>query len=606
VLQQILDRADGVPLFVEEITKTILESGHLPDVNGHAARAASVRTLTIPATLQDALMARLDRLAEGKTVAQLGAVLGRTFAYALLRAVALLDEMALWRGLGQLVQAEVLYQRGVPPYATYTFKHALVQDTAYQSLLRSTRQQSHQRTAEVLVERFPDVAETQPELLAHHYTEAGLVAHALPYWRRAGECAAGRSAHMEAIGHFHQALEVLTLLPDTTECTQHELTLQRALGASLLATRGFAAPEVAHAYNRARALCRQLGDTHEIGPVLFGLWGFYYVRGDLQNARELAEHLLTLAQEHHDPALRLQGHRALGDALFRLGELVPARAHLEQGMALYHPQQHRADALRYGQDPGMGCRGFAALVLWVLGYPDQALQRGEEGLTLAHELSHPFSLAFILGQVSQLHGLRREWRVAQERAEALMALARAHGFAQSLAASLMQWGRTLAAQGQGEVGIPQIRQGLAAYLATGAALARPLYLAWLAEAYGAGGQPAEGLRVLAEAVAAAQHIGERWYEGERYRLKGELLLALSVEPQAEAEACFQQALDVARHQQAKSWELRAAMSLARLWQQQGKGAEAYKLLAPVYGWFTEGFDTADLQEAKALLEELGG
>ena len=208
---------------------------------------------------------------------------------------------------------------------------------------------------------------------------------------------------------------MLTLLPDTSARAQQELALQRALGASLVATRGFAAPEVEHAYSRARALCRRLGDTREIGPVLFGLWGFYYVRGDLQSARELAEHLLTLAQRHHDPALLLQGHRALGDALFRLGELVPARAHLEQGMALYNPQQHRAHALLYGQDPGMGCRGFAALVLWVLGYPDQALQRGEEGLSLAHELSHPFSLAFILGQMSQLHGLRREWPAVQER-----------------------------------------------------------------------------------------------------------------------------------------------------------------------------------------------
>ena len=449
VLQQILDKTDGVPLFVEEITKAILESGHLIDVDGHYALAESVRALTIPATLQDALMARLDRLAEGKAVAQLGAVLGRTFAYALLRAVVHLDERALGRGLAQLVQAEVLYQRGVPPHATYTFKHALVQDTAYQSLLRRTRQQYHQRTAQVLAERFPDLAETQPELLAHHYTEAGLAAHALLYWQQAGAHTAGRSAHREAIGHFHKALEVLTLLPDTAERAQQELALQRALGASLVATRGFAAPEVEHAYSRARALCRRLGDTREIGPVLFGLWGFYYVRGDLQSARELAEHLLTLAQEHHDPALLLQGHRALGDALFRLGELVPARAHLEQGMALYNPQPHRAHALLYGQDPGMGCRGFAALVLWVLGYPDQALQRGEEGLSLAHELSHPFSLAFILGQMSQLHGLRREWPAAQEGAEALMALAREQGFAQSLAASLMNGGGRSPRRGRG-------------------------------------------------------------------------------------------------------------------------------------------------------------
>ena len=605
VVAQITAQTDGVPLFVEECTAMVLESGLLQD-DSQQTRTGSLPPLAIPATLHGVLMARLDLLQPAKIVAQLGATVGRTFAAEVLQAVAPLDEAMVQHGLRQLVEAELVYQDGVGPTAQYTFKHALIQEAAYQSVLKSTRHHYHQRIAQVLEDRFPETVETQPELLAAHYTAAGLHAPAVAYWQRAGARTAGRSAHREAIGHFHKALEVLTLLPDTSARAQQELALQRALGASLVASRGFAAPEVEHAYSRARALCRRLGDTREIGPVLFGLWGFYYVRGDLQSARELAEHLLTLAQRHHDPALLLQGHRALGDALFRLGELVPARAHLEQGMALYHPQQHRAHALLYGQDPGMGCRGFAALVLWVLGYPDQALQRGEEGLSLAHELAHPFSLAFILGQMSQLHGLRREWPAVQEAAEALMALAREQGFAQSLAASLMNWGRTLAAQGRGEVGIPQLRQGLAAYLATGAELARPLYLAWLAEAYGVGGQPAEGLRVLAEAVAAAQNIGERWYEGERHRLKGDLLLARSVEHQAEAEACFQQALDVARHQQAKSWELRAAMSLGRLWQQQGKRAEAHALLAPIYGWFTEGFDTADLQEAKTLLEELGG
>jgi class 3 adenylate cyclase/tetratricopeptide (TPR) repeat protein len=487
VVQQIVAKTDGVPLFVEELTKTVLESGLLREHQEHYELTGPLPPLAIPATLQDALMARLDRLADGKAVAQLGAVLGRTFASVLLQAVAPLDELALWHGLVQLVQAEVLYQRGTLPHATYTFKHALVQDAAYQSLLRSTRQQYHQRTTQVMVERFPDLAETQPELLAHHYTEAGLAEHAMPYWQRAGERAAGRSAYMEAIGHFHQALEVLALLPDTTERAKQELTLQRALGASLLTTRGFAALEVEHVYNRARELCQRLGDSREIGPVLFGLWGFYHVRGDLRTARELAEHLLALAQGQHDPALLLQGHRALGDTVFRLGELVPARAYLEQGIALYNPQQHRAHALLYGQDPGMGCRVYAALVLWVLGYPHQALQRGQEGLSLAHELSHPLSLAMALIQVSRLHWLRREWPTVQERAETLMALAREQGFVHQLANSLVLWGWTLAAQGRGDVGIPEIHQGLAAMRATRNEVGRPLSLVLLAEAYGTGG-----------------------------------------------------------------------------------------------------------------------
>jgi predicted ATPase len=338
--------------------------------------------------------------------------------------------------------------------------------------------------------------------------------------------------------------------------------------------------------------------------VLFGLWGFYETRGDLRTARELAEHLLTLTQRQHDPALLLQGHPALGDTLCWLGELIPARAHLEQGIALYHPQQHRHHATLYGQDPGMGCCVYAALALWVLGYPDQALQRSQEALSLVRALAHPFSLAYALARTARLHGFRREWPAVQEEAEALLALARAQGFAQSLAQGLILRGWTLAVQGQSKEGVTQIRQGLTAYRPTGAETPRPFCLAILAEAYGRGRQPEAGLRVLAEAMAAAHAIGERWYEAERHRLKGELLLALSLDYQAEAEVCFQQALAVARQQQARSWELRAAISLSRLWQQQGKRAEAHLLLAEIYDWFTEGFDTADLQEAMALLAEL--
>jgi class 3 adenylate cyclase/predicted ATPase len=604
VVEQVLAKTDWVPLFVEELVKMILESGLVQEDAVHYVLTGPLPPLAIPSTLHDSLMARLDRLSTARELAQLGAVLGREFSYELLQAVALVDETTLQQELRQLVDAELVYQRGLPPRSRYVFKHALIQDAAYQSLLKSTRQQYHQRIAQVLVESFSEIAETQPELLAQHYTEAGLAQQAIPYWQLAGQRAAGRSAHAEAIGHFRQALAVLALLPDASERAQQELTLQRALGASLLTTRGFAAPEVEHVYTRARALCQRLGDIPEIFPVLFGLWGFYEVQGDLRAARELAEQLLTLAQGQHDPALLLQGHRALGDTLCWLGEFVQARAHLEQGIALYNPQRHRAHALLYGHDPGMGCRVYAALVLWVLGYPDQALQRSQEALSLAQELTHPFSLAFALTFTAWLHGLRWEWPAAQERAETLMALAREQGFAQWLAVGLMQWGRTLALQGQSEAGITQIRQGLAAYRATGAEFGRPFCLALLAETYGAGGQPAEGLRVLAEAVAAAYNVGERWYEAERHRLKGDLLLALSADHQAEAEACFQQALAVARQQQARSWELRAAISLGRLWQQQGKRVQAHQLLAAIYGWFTEGFDTADLQEAKALLAEL--
>jgi predicted ATPase len=330
------------------------------------------------------------------------------------------------------------------------------------------------------------------------------------------------------------------------------------------------------------------------------------VRAQLQTARQLGEELLTLAQRMQDVTLLLEAHRALGTSLFYLGELALGRAHLEQAITLYDPQQHRSLAFRIGQDPGVVCGGFAAWALGVLGYPDQARQRSYDTYTLAQELAHPFSLAYALDFVARIHQLRREGQLTQQWAEALLMLAREQGFTQRLATGTILLGWALTAQGQKAEGVDQVRQGLAAFRATGAELARPYYLALLAEAYAKVGQQEDGLSLLAEALATVHKTGERLWEAELHRLKGELLLPLSAEKHAEAEACFQQALEVARHQQATSLELRAAMSLARLWQQQSRRAEARELLAPVYGWFTEGFGTADLQEAKALLEALAG
>jgi predicted ATPase/class 3 adenylate cyclase len=604
VVEQIVAKTDGVPLFVEELTKMVLESGLLQEREDRYALTGPLPPLAIPATLHDSLMARLDRLETVKAMAQLGATLGREFSYDLLQAVSVWDEGTLRRGLHQLVEAEILHQRGLPPQVTYLFKHALIQEAAYQSLLKSRRQQLHQRIAQVLEAQFPVIVETQPELVAQHYTAAGLPAQALPYWQRAGERAIQRSAHVEAISHLTTALELLHTLPETPARVQQELTLQHTLGVPLLSTKGFAAPEVERAYARAYALCQQIGDTREIFPVLFGLCEYYEVLGNLQTACELAEQLLTLAQRHDDPALRLQGHRALGDSLFWRGQLVAARAHLEQGIALYDSQQHRAHALLYGQDPGIGCRVYAALVLWRLGYPAQALQRVHKALTLARELAHPFSLALALSYAAGVSRLRREWPASQAHTETLLALATEQGFAFWVASGTMLRGAALAAQGQGEAGIAEIRQGLAAWRATGAEVNVPGFLAMLATAYGDVGQPEAGLPLLDEALALGDKNDEHANEAEVYRVKGELLLMLSAEHQAEAAACYHQAIALARRQQAKSWELRAAMSLARLWQQQGKRTEARELLAPIYGWFTEGFDTADLQEAKALLEAL--
>jgi class 3 adenylate cyclase/predicted ATPase len=614
VLDQIVAKTDGVPLFIEELTKALLESGVLQEHEDRYALTGPLPAMTIPSTLQDALMARLDRLVTAKGVAQLGATIGRQFSYALLQAIAPLDDATLQRELGRLADAELLYQRGLPPHAIYVFKHALVQEAAYQSLLRSTRQQYHQRIAQALAAHFPETAETQPELLAQHYTAAGLHEHALPYWQRAGERAIQRSAPVEAIAHLTRALELLTTLPETPARAQHELVLQTLLGPQLITAHGYGAPAVENTYARARELCQQVGEAPQLLPVLTGLAAFYMVRAEYQTACEVSEQCLGLAECVQDPAAIVGAEGLLGVSLFWLGEFPPARAHLEHGIALYNPQQPRNWA-----DNGVACIAQVAWVLWVLGYLDQALVRSREALTLAQELSHPFSLGLALYFAAKLHQYRREVQATQARAEAAITLSSERGFPSWLANGMVLRGWALAAQGQRAEGIAQLRQGLAARRATGEELAQPYFLALLAEACQHAGQTEEGLTVLAEALALVDRTAEHWWEAELYRLKGELLLQSGGQSResgvltldtglqtldAEAEACFRQALDIARHQQARSLELRAAMSLSRLWQRQGKRAAARQLLAEVYGWFTEGFDTADLQEARALLDAL--
>jgi predicted ATPase len=506
--------------------------------------------------------------------------------------------------MAQLVQAELLYQRGRPPRARYLFKHALIQDAAYGSLLKSTRQQVHQQIAQALEARFPALVETQPELVAQHYTAAGCAEQAAGYWQRAGERASDRSAHLEAISHCTTGIELLTTLPETPAHTQQALTLYITLGAALQVTKGNATPEVEQAYTQARALCQQVGETPQLVPVLFGLWRYYLARPQLHTAREIGDTLLRLAQRAHDPALSVIAHYALGVTWLWLGVLPAARLHLEAGIARYTPDQRRAPVFRIGGDPGVGCRAHAAITLWLLGYPAQALAHLHEALTLAHELSHPYSLAFARWWAAMISRFRRDVPAVHEHAEATVALSTEQGFPLWAAWGTSVRGWALALQGQGEEGVAQVRQGIAAFRATGAALFVPYFYTMLADVCDHLGYPADGLQVLAEAHTPIEQQEERWWEAEICRLRGVLLLRQPGTPQVEAEAWLQRAMDVARGQEAKSLELRAAMSLSRLWQQQGKRAEARELLAPIYGWFTEGFDTADLQEAKALLDAL--
>jgi class 3 adenylate cyclase/predicted ATPase len=604
VLQQILTKTDGVPLFVEEVTKAILESGQLKALDSHYELTEALSTFAIPATLQDSLMARLDRLVTAKGVAQYAAVIGRQFSYELLQAVSQLDEAMLQHELGRLVEAEIVYQRGVPPQATYTFKHALIQDAAYASLLKSTRQQYHQGIAQVLESQFPEMTEAQPELLAHHYTEAGLTEKAVHYWYTAGQNAIQRSAHVEGIYHLRQGLALLQTRPETPQRLQREVDMLTAMGASLLVVKGYAASEVAQTYLCAQRLCQPLDDPQQLFPVLRGLCSYYNVRAEYQTAHALGEQLLSLAQHAQDAAMLVAGHAALGRTLFWLGATAAAHAHFTQGIVLDDHQQHCASMSLYGEEAGVVCRIHDTWALWHLGYPDQGLVRNDEAVLLARQVARPFSLGFALSGSAIFHAFRREQRCTQERAEVVIRLAKEQGFPFWMALSAILRGWALAHQGQAQEGIAQINQGLRAYRSIGAELLQPYYLALLAETHGILGEPEAGLTALAEALTLVESSGERFYEAELHRLKGALLLQQSSDHQAEADFCFQHALKITRNQQAKSLELRAATSLARLWQQQGKRTKARQVLGDIYGWFTEGFDTADLKDAKMLLHEL--
>ena len=584
-----------------------LDDDYLDDlaVDRHYELTGALSTFAIPATLQDSLMARLDRLVTAKGIAQLAAVIGRQFAYDVLSTVSQLDEATLQRELGRLVEAELVYQRGVPPQAIYVFKHALIQEAAYESLLKSTRQQYHQRIAQVLEAQFPETTQTQPELLAHHYTEAGLNEQAVGYWQKAGQSAVQRSAHVEAISHLTTGLELLKTLPETPERLQREVDIHITLGASLIATKGSASPEVGQTYTRARQLCENLEAPQQLFPVLYGLWNHCCLRAELQTAHALGEQLLTLAQQVHDAAMLMEAHRAMGQTLLFMGALASAYTHYAQGISLADPQQHRALASLYGgTDSGVFCRGQGAWALWSLGYPDQGRTRIDEAVTLAQQMAHPFSLNFSLIATALFHQLRREAFFTQEHTAPAMRLAKDQGFPYWMAFGAILHGWALAHQGQAQEGIEQIRQGLVAFRATGAEMLRPHFLALLAEVYGIIGQPDAGFTALAEALLLTDATRVHWYESELYRLKGTLLINLSSDNQSEAETCFHQAIAIAQNQSTKSWELRAATSLARLWHQQGKRQEAHDLLTPVYEWFTEGFDTADLQDAQALLDAL--
>jgi class 3 adenylate cyclase/predicted ATPase len=603
VVAQIADRADGVPLFVEELTKSVLESGLLREEVDRYVLDGALPPFAIPTSLHDSLMSRLDRLASVRLVAQIGAAIGREFSYALLRAVSRLAEDELRAALARLVASELVFQRGTPPEAAYAFKHALVRDAAHDSLLRSNRQQLHAQIAEAFEAKFPELTDTQPELLAQHYTEAGLVEKSVAYWGQAGHRSAARSAMAEAATQFRRGLDQLELLPDEPDHQRLELEFWSALAAVLIAVKGFAALETGHAYSHARELWEQLGSPSEFLQIPYGESRYHLNRGELDLAMQLDEDLLHLSRQRNDSAGLVVGHYSTGRNLMFGGRFASSRSHLEEALALYDPTLHRPFVHQFGIHCQVVSPAFLGISLFCLGFPDQALARASPAFAQARRLAHPPSLALYLS-VSTRPLLLVGDRVAVDwRADQLASVAIEQDFPHWRAEGMIFRGWVKIENGDVIEGVSLLRDGSAAYRATGAQLWMPHYTALLAGACEIAGRMEEAATLFDDALQIAEKTGERWLDAELHRHKGRLLVRLG--HTEAAEKLFRNALTIAVEQEAKLWELRAAVSLARLWRDQGRRAEARDLLAAVYGWFTEGFDTADLKEAKGLLDELG-
>ena len=602
IVAEIVERTDGVPLFVEELTKAVLESAAQGDRVAAVLTTTSLAALSVPATLHASLMARLDRLGPAaKEIAQIGAVLGREFAYELIEPVAQRPEKELQAALDQLGDAGLLFCRGVPPHASYLFKHALVQDAAYSTLLRGRRQELHARVAAALEQQFPDLVERQPELLAHHLSVAGNAERAVDQWLMAGRRAAAQSAYVEAIAHLERGLGLLHSLPESPVRNGSEIELQLALGLCLFTAKGAVAAKLP--YPRAHELAESSGAPQQRFEALYGVWQSTNTSGGAAAADPLSERLLRMAEREADDGLRLQAHHSVWSTWCWAGDPARAREHADAGRLLYDPEKHASHRLVYGgHDPGVCARYHGAQAEWLLGYPEKALASIADALALAARLAHPYTLGVALSNSSVVYLNRREPGRALRQLEAAEVLAAEQRL--SLTFPGMLRGAALLGQGAVHEAIARLREGVASWIRLGRTNLLPYGLAFLAEGLARHGDRAAALAALREGVATADATGEHMWDAELHRLTGTVLVAEN--KLDEGQACLQQAIRIAQAQQAKSLELRAATSLARLWGEQGRRVQARDLLAPVYGWFTEGFDTADLKEAKALLDELGG
>jgi len=602
IVTQLVDRTDGVPLFIEELTKSVLESGLLREECDRYALDGPLPQFAIPATLHGSLVARLDRLGSVRHVAQIGAAIGREFSYALLHAVSHLPADELQDALANLVASDLVFERGTPPDAVYNFKHALVREAAYGTLLRRARQQLHAQVADTLEAQSPELMDTQPELFAQHYAEAGLVEKSAICWGKAGHRSAARLAMAEAAAQFQKGLVQLALLPDNPERQHLELVFLTGLGAALQSIKGYGALETGEVFARARKLWEQLGFPSGFLQIPYGQSRHHMARGELDRAQWLAEDLLHLSLRRDDSAGLVLSHLASGRNRFIGGRFAPARSHLEEVIVLYDPITHYSLVDQTGSHLHVIAQAHLDIVLFALGFPDKAMAQSRAAIAEARRLAHIPSLAASLTLGNILLSLVGDVGALDERASQLVAVATEQGFPFRCAMATISRGWVKVRNGDAAEGMLLLRSGLAAYRATGAEVWVPHFVALLAGACEIAGQIEESLTLLDEAFQIVERTGERWFEAELHRRKGQLLL--KQEHADAAESRYRKAITIAVEQEAKLWELRAAVSLARLRRAQGRRAEARNLLAPVYSWFTEGFDTQDLKEAKALLDEL--
>ncbi len=604
VADQIVDRTDGVPLFIEELTKDVVESGIVTDTGNRYEPAGPMAPFAIPTTLHASLLARLDRLAPTREIAQIGAAIGRSFSHELISAVAQMPQQQVDDALGQLVGAELIFRRGTPPDAEYSFKHALVQDAAYSTLLRSRRQQLHARIVAILETQFPEKAAAQAALMAQHCAHADLPERAVDYWLKAGKEAFGHSAMTEAVALLQRGLDSLRSLPDSSSRQQRELDLQTALGPALIATKGYGASAVGDVYVRARALARHLNHAESLSLVLLfgGHFGFHLIRAEHKLALSIAQETIESGRAANDPILELFGDSFHGVSYSLLGDFAIARTRLEQCNGLSDPGLRARSGAMMAEDQFSHVLAFLALNLSQLGYIDQARARLDAALAAARQSGRVYPVAQALSLACWVERVINSSAAVQRHADEAIALSDEHGFPHWLGWGLIHNGWSRAALGQAQEGLALLSKGLEAVQQTGSIASTPYALALRAETYAKLGKPTEGLKCLEQAAEMIEVTDERYAEADVHRLRGDLLVLNCDHPAAEGS--YREALAVARRQGGKVLELKAAVGLARLWRDQGGCREAHDLLAPVYGWFTDGFDTPVLKEAKALLEQL--